>query len=145
MGGLCAQEEHEVGALLLTIYLRRAGYQVQYLGKNIPIVDFAADIKRFRPALVLLSATTEETALQLAQLTQTLSNQDGQRTIIGYGGRIFQHKTTLRNQIAGIYMGNSALEAIESTNELLGSSTIPTQNSVTDTDVATRFDTEEDA
>ena len=124
----CApEEEHEIGALLLTIYLRRAGYQVQYLGKDLPAADFIANVQLYQPALVMLSATMEESAKNLSQLAEGISNLKGQRPIIGYGGRIFQNRSDLRNPITGIYMGDNALEAIESTNELLGEGTLLTE------------------
>ncbi len=118
--GCAPSEEHEIGALLLTIYLRRAGYQAQYLGKNIPVKDFMENVEEHRPTMILLSATTHKAALQLVHLTQALSELDGHRPIIGYGGQIFRRETELRNIVTGIYMGDTALEAVDSTNELLG-------------------------
>ena len=143
--GCAPSEEHEIGALLLTIYLRRAGYQVQYLGKNIPVDDFAADVQRYHPALILLSATTAEAAQQLSLLTNAISNVTDQRPIIGYGGRIFRQRPELRDQITGIYMGDSALEAIECTHELLGNNVIPVQNVATDNGEIAGFEIEEES
>ncbi|MEZ4735461.1 MAG: MerR family transcriptional regulator [Caldilineaceae bacterium] len=118
---VCApSEEHEVGAMLLTIYLRRAGYQTQFLGKNIMAADLIRDVDRYQPALILFSATTHESAQKLQALTQELAKLTAGRPIIGYGGRIFQKQPALRNEITGIYMGDSAYEAVESTMELLG-------------------------
>jgi methanogenic corrinoid protein MtbC1 len=117
----CApKEEHEIGAMLLTIYLRRAGYRVQYFGKNLPISDFKTHVQRHRPTMVLLSAAMDEAARELANLAEELSNLSDYHPIIGYGGQAFQRRPDLRNRIPGIYMGDTALEAIESTNELLG-------------------------
>lgn len=121
--GCAPTEEHEIGALLLTIYLRRAGYRVQYLGKNIPIKDLVDNVQEHQPAMILLGATTENAAKELAKLSQFLSELSGNRPIIGYGGQVFRKNTDLRNQITGIYMGDTALEAVESTNELLRSAT----------------------
>ena len=120
--GCAPKEEHEIGSMLLTIYLRRAGYHVQYIGKNLKAEDFVADVRRRQPAMVLLSASTEEAAKTLGNLTKELAALEGQRPILGYGGRVFKQKPALRDAITGIYMGESALEAIDSTNELLGSS-----------------------
>ncbi len=113
-------EEHEIGALLLTIYLRRAGYQAQYLGKNIMAADLVSDVGYYQPALILLSAATEASAERLRLLAQVLNNLTTFRPIIGYGGRIFQQQPTLRNEIMGVYMGDSAYEAVANTEELLG-------------------------
>lgn len=123
--GCAPNEEHEIGAILLTIYLRRAGYQVQYIGKNLPQTDLSAQVKERQPAMVLLSATTESAVTALKEVAQALSRLDGRRPIIGYGGRLFQKQPELRNEIPGIYMGDTALEAIESTHELLGPGQIP--------------------
>ncbi len=118
---VCAPgEDHEIGALLLTIYLRRAGYQTQYLGKNIKAADLINDANQYQPAMILISATTKESAANLQALTKALAQLPTVRPIIGYGGRIFKHHPELRNAITGIYMGDSAYEAIESTAELLG-------------------------
>lgn len=118
---VCApSEEHELGAMLLTIYLRRAGYQTQFLGKNIMAADLICDVGHYQPALILFSATTQEAALHLQALTKELARLTAVRPIIGYGGRIFQRYPELRKEIAGIYMGDSAYEAVESTIALLG-------------------------
>lgn len=113
-------EDHEIGAMLLTIYLRRAGYQTQYLGKNIKAVDLVNDANEYQPAMILLSAATHESAVNLQALSKELAKLTTVRPIIGYGGRIFQREPELRNDVVGIYMGDSAYEAIESTMELLG-------------------------
>lgn len=124
-------EDHEIGAMLLTIYLRRAGYQTQYLGKNIKASDLVSDVGQYQPTMILLSATTQESAVNLQLLTKELAKVTTVRPIIGYGGRIFQRHPELRNEITGIYMGDTAYEAIESTMELLGAPPFVRPKSVT--------------
>lgn len=113
-------EDHEMGAMLLTIYLRRAGYQTQYLGKNIKASDLINDANQYQPTMIMLSATTQESAVNLQLLTKELAKLMTVRPIIGYGGRIFKQQPELRSEVAGIYMGDTAYEAVESTMELLG-------------------------
>lgn len=113
-------EDHEIGAMLLTIYLRRAGYQTQYLGKNIKASDLINDANQYQPTMIMLSATTQESAVNLQLLTKELAKLMTVRPIIGYGGRIFQKQPELRSEVVGIYMGDTAYEAVESTMELLG-------------------------
>jgi MerR family transcriptional regulator, light-induced transcriptional regulator len=117
--GCAPGELHEVGAMLLSIYLRRAGYPVHYLGQSLHIEDVANDAARKRPAMILLSATTEEAARQLSQLTARLAELAPQRPLIGYGGQIFDRRPELRANITGVYMGANADEAVEVVNELL--------------------------
>ena len=56
--GCAPTEQHEMGALLLSIYLRRAGYRIHYLGQNLPVDDFAAEVKKRQPSMILFSAST---------------------------------------------------------------------------------------
>lgn len=112
-------EDHEIGALLLTLYLRRAGYTVQYMGKNLVIEDFVREIQLRHPALVLFSISRDESLHALQALTDQLSESSPDAPLIGYGGRIFQNRPELCKQVNGIYMGDSALEALDNTAELL--------------------------
>lgn len=123
--GCAPSELHEVGALLLGIYLRRAGYRIHYLGQSLPIDDFAGEAKRQQPAMILLSASTQAAAVELGKLTASLTDLSGRSNgvalpLIGYGGQIFNRKPELRAGIAGVYMGASAQEAIQHIGELLG-------------------------
>jgi DNA-binding transcriptional MerR regulator len=96
-------EQHEIGLLLLTLYLRRAGHQVQFIGKDIPKEDFVNEVRKARPALILLSASTLEASKAMGALTTALSQIETQQPMIGYGGRIFQsYAITLQVSIWGI-------------------------------------------
>ena len=52
--------------MLLAIYLRGPATSYTTLGQNLHIDDIVRDAASRRPALILLSATSEETASQLA-------------------------------------------------------------------------------
>lgn len=116
----CAPSElHEIGALLLVIYLRRAGHRVHYMGKDIPVEDFVRETQRARPAMVLLSASMPDVIPELAMLTAALARIEPQPPLVGYGGRVFREHPELRDSITGIYMGDTAYEAVENANERL--------------------------
>lgn len=117
--GCAPNEMHEIGSILLCIYLRRAGYQVRYLGQNLPIEDMVREVNLNRPAMVLLSATTLETADTLAQMTAALSKLGIAGLIIGYGGQVFVQHAELRKNMSGVYMGSTAQEAVDIAQELL--------------------------
>jgi MerR family transcriptional regulator, light-induced transcriptional regulator len=118
--GCAPGEQHEIGALLLTLYLRRAGYYTQYVGKDMPAEDLIGEIQRQRPKLVLLSVSLPEVVPELQRLAALLATHDMEPPIIGYGGRAFRQHPELRAGITGIYMGNTAHEAIENIHALLG-------------------------
>ena len=116
----CAPGEfHEVGPLLLALYLRRAGHQVHYLGQNLAEEGFIEEIQREQPAMVLFSASTADPVPRLADLTMALAQLPQPRPIIGYGGQIFISTPEYRNNIAGVFLGESAQESVDMVAHLL--------------------------
>jgi len=117
--GCAPGELHEIGAMLLSIYLRRAGYTVRYLGQNLPTDDLVAEVQTIKPDMVLFSATTSDAASNLRPLCELLARTESPRPIIGYGGRAFNLRPELRDSIVGVYLGATAVEAVESIDDLL--------------------------
>lgn len=126
--GCAPSELHEGGALLLGIYLRRAGYRVHYLGQSLPAEGLAAEVDRRQPAMILLSASTEPAAEELAKLTEHLAHSSLAHPIIGYGGQVFTRHPELRAPIVGLYLGDNAHSAVDQVNELL-TNRLPTRSS----------------
>lgn len=112
-------EMHEIGALLLSIHLRRAGYRVHYFGQNLPVDDFVNEVREHQPAMVTFSASTLPSAERLQELIERLTELSDHRPIIGYGGRAFSQHPELRNAIQGIYLGESMQEAVQMIHRLL--------------------------
>ncbi|MCB0071003.1 MAG: cobalamin B12-binding domain-containing protein, partial [Caldilineaceae bacterium] len=117
--GCAPNELHEIGALLLAIYLRRAGHHVQYLGRNLPVGDLVQEAQQQQPAMIVFSATSSEAARGLRTMTSELAAVDSPRPIVGYGGRIFNVQPDLRNDIAGVFLGHTTREAVGIIGELL--------------------------
>ncbi len=117
--GCAPGELHEGGAVLLALYLRRAGHRIHYLGQNLPVDDFVGEVRRRRPAVVLLSASTAEALPGLRRMAEELAVVEAPRPLIGYGGRIFARHPELRDQVPGIYLGDSAQDAVETLRALL--------------------------
>jgi methanogenic corrinoid protein MtbC1 len=116
----CAPGEfHEIGLLLLGVYLRRIGCQVRHLGQDLPEADLLSELQQYQPDMILFSASGMESALRLRTLCAQIAEQEPPRPIIGYGGRIFNLRADLRDQMAGVYLGSTAAEAVEMVGELL--------------------------
>lgn len=117
--GCAPGELHEGGAVLLAIYLRRAGFHIHYLGQNLPIDDFAGEVRRQQPSMVLFSASTTEAVHGLRAMAREVTADDSGRPIIGFGGRAFVRHPHLRDEIAGIYLGDTAQDAVDAVRGLL--------------------------
>lgn len=108
--GCAPNELHEGGAVLLAIYLRRAGYAVRYLGQDLPVEDIVKEAMRERPWMILLSASTADGAEGVQAIAAAMSAL-ADPPLIGYGGSIFQNNEKLKERIAGLWMGENAQQA----------------------------------
>jgi hypothetical protein len=101
-------EQHVFGPLAITLLLRRQGWDVLYLGANVPIEQLHETIETTNPNLVILSAQQLSTAATLLQTAQAL-NDIG--TPVAYGGRIFNLLPHLHERIPGHFLGQE-LESV---------------------------------
>jgi cobalamin-dependent methionine synthase I len=102
------EEQHVIGLLLVTFLLRRRGWEVVYLGANVPIEQLAPTVKVVQPQLVIMAAQLLHTAATLKEAAQELQ-QAG--VPLAYGGLIFNLVTSLRKRIPGHFLGKD-LEAV---------------------------------
>jgi methanogenic corrinoid protein MtbC1 len=116
--GCAPGEMHDLGVLLLSLFLVRRGWHVIYLGPQVPLFDLLETIDTVKPGLVCLSATTMETALELIPVARKLREAHPQLHV-GYGGRVFNLNPELRGSMPGIFLGRDARESVETTVELL--------------------------
>ena len=111
----CPPEEwHTFPSLLITLFLRRRGWNVVYLGAMVPTERMEETVGAVDPKLVILSAQTLMTAVSLRAMARFLNEKDIQAA---FGGRVFNHISGLSSRIPAHFLGNtieSAIPLIES-------------------------------
>ncbi len=111
----CAPEDHHVfSPLLLTFLLLRKGWDVIYLGANIPMDALKKTVAQVKPTLVVIAAQQLHSAANLLDTAKLLQEQD---VTVGYGGTVFNNIPMLRQHIPGHFLGTTlqiALQRIES-------------------------------
>ena len=98
------KEEHTLSTLLLTLFLRRRGFQVVYLGTNVPLAEFKETVETIQPSLIVLAAQQLKTAATLEETIRTLSSCG---ITIGYSGGIFKSLPDLHDYIGGSFLGET--------------------------------------
>ncbi len=122
----CAPNDwHELGLLLVYLFLRRRGYNVLYLGQNVPVAHFIREIRRLRPALVMVSATTRDSVPGVIELARAIEDLDTPRPAFGFGGAIFNAEPSLRAQVPGIFLGETARAAADNVASVLAAAGRP--------------------
>jgi methanogenic corrinoid protein MtbC1 len=98
----CAQGElHELGALTIALFLKWAGFRVNYLGQTVPNSTLETLIRTLRPQILGLSATTVEAAHNLTEAGQILSRIEPPRPLFIFGGMAFYERPDLRARVQG--------------------------------------------
>jgi MerR family transcriptional regulator, light-induced transcriptional regulator len=120
--GCAPSEQHDLGVLMIALFLVRHGWQVIYLGPQVPQSDLLETIRRLQPDMVCMSASTTETALELLEIGRAIEELPPPRPHFGYGGRAFNINITIAESMPGTHLGSSPHEAIEAVSELLAGS-----------------------
>jgi methanogenic corrinoid protein MtbC1 len=109
--GCAPTEQHELGCLMVAVLLRSRGYRVEYLGPDLPLDDLVEYAKQERPAMIVLSATTEQAALELRPLQGKFRNVRP-APVFAYGGRAFDLDPKITAATPGVYLGNTLEKAV---------------------------------
>jgi MerR family transcriptional regulator, light-induced transcriptional regulator len=117
--GCAPGERHEVGALIFSVMARQQGFNVVYLGQDVPLDDLAATARQERPAMICLSASSPGTALALRDVQPLLVKIESPGPIFGYGGRAFDLDAELRRIVPGHYLGSDPRDALSMVNNLV--------------------------
>lgn len=116
--GCAPMEVNELYSLMVAVLLRSDGYQVEYLGPDIPLEDLADYATHELPALIILYAGSEFTAREMRRMQSMLK---GVRStpIFGFFGQPFDAQLKLRAEIPGNYLGRTFESVINSAKTLL--------------------------
>lgn len=104
------EEEHTFVPLLVSLLLRRRGWDVIYLGANVPLRSLEATLATVHPNLVVLTAQQLHTAAGLMEMAEVLLQA---RIPVAFGGLIFTEVPGLYEAIPGYYLGDR-LESVVS-------------------------------
>jgi DNA-binding transcriptional MerR regulator/methylmalonyl-CoA mutase cobalamin-binding subunit len=109
-------EEHEFVLLMVSYLLRRNGWDVVYLGSNVPLDHLDTTIQSTAPAMVVSSAQMLHTAASLRLMADYLNLQG---IPLAYGGSIFTHMPEIIDSIAGYYLGTDIAGIARQINHLI--------------------------
>lgn len=117
--GAPPDEEHDFVPLLLALLLRRQGWDVLYLGANVPVASFATLTAAQEVQLAVLSAQQLYTAANLLQVAEVISKND---VPLAFGGRIFSALSDLPGRVPGYYLGDRLEAAPQMVEQIMSGS-----------------------
>ena len=117
----CAEGElHEMGARIAADFLEMAGFDVRFLGANVPADSVGAMVRTARPDLVVLSAATSFCFPGLRRTVAAVRAAGGPRLPILVGGSAFTGATACDAPEAVVYAGATAEALVRAAQEHAG-------------------------
>lgn len=110
--GCAPGELHELGALMLALFLRRGGLRVAYLGQTIEVESLVHTARNLRPGAILLSAALQVHAEALAPIGNRLAGLPSPPPLFGFGGQAFDADPGLAGAVPGMFLGSDAQQAV---------------------------------
>lgn len=120
--GCPPEEEHTFGTLLLTLLLRRRGWDTIYLGANVPLERLERTIERTEPDVVISTAQTLHTAGTLLTVAEFVQERD---IPFAFGGVVFSQVPELEAHIPGHFLGRTLAQAPNLVEQLMNSPSLP--------------------
>ncbi len=111
-----AGEEHEFGLLVISFLLRRRGWDVVYLGANVPLARLGATLQVTSPRLVVSVTQTLPGAASLREMAETTRSYG---IPLAYGGSLFVAVPSLIERIPGYFLGNEIAAVPKTVEHLL--------------------------
>jgi DNA-binding transcriptional MerR regulator len=115
-------EKHDLALLMLAFILRWRGWEVIYLGADVPLEQLDATLQAAAPNLILSVAQTLPGAASLSELARFVTEWS---LPLAFGGGIFNHIPGLAERISGHFLGQQFEAAPQAIENLLTSRALP--------------------
>jgi methanogenic corrinoid protein MtbC1 len=114
------RELHDIGALTLAVFWRRAGMRVVFLGQDVDGAALVEDARIRRPRLVCVSVMSTQRVRALARIGREISHIEAPTPIFAYSGAFFARHPELHRRVSGVYLGDDPASATWQAMRLLG-------------------------
>jgi methanogenic corrinoid protein MtbC1 len=108
-----ANEFHEVGATMVANSLELDGWEVEYLGANMPQEDLLDFVHAYQPDIVALSAALASNLTAVQSVIQHILAWPGKRPKIMVGGLAFQGVSGLAQQLGADGQAQDCAQAVQ--------------------------------
>jgi methanogenic corrinoid protein MtbC1 len=120
----CVEGElHDIGAHMVADFLEMAGFDVRYLGANVPTESLAALVEEQPPQLLALSATSTANPAALRRAVKAVSEAAKGRVAIAVGGQAFARQRAMPTRFVATIYADNAAELVSAARRLLDRTT----------------------
>lgn len=100
----CVEKEfHDIGAQMISHYLELIGYEVFYLGANVPSGDILSAIEEFNPDLVGISSNFYINVIRLTKLIEEINYKFGEKEILIGGQALLNYDPDILHKFSNVH------------------------------------------
>jgi MerR family transcriptional regulator, light-induced transcriptional regulator len=117
----CVGDElHDLGARMVADFFEMAGFDIRYLGANLPTSSLVSMVREEQPDLVVLSVTMAFHIEAARETVARLREAGGDGLRVALGGQAFAWSPELPAQFGADVHGRTAFESVAAAREVLG-------------------------
>jgi MerR family transcriptional regulator, light-induced transcriptional regulator len=117
-------ENHDMGPRILADFYEMAGFDVRFLGADIPLEDILHATERFNADIVALSTTMTYNIPAFRETVLALRSRFGEKLLIAAGGQALELNPELIDELAIPLHASDARRLVQISREALGLSSI---------------------
>jgi MerR family transcriptional regulator, light-induced transcriptional regulator len=96
----CVEGElHDLGARMVADFFEMDGFEVRFLGANVPAAALAQLVREQAPDVMALSATTSTSVTAMRRAVVAVRSVADRRMLLAAGGQLFRHTPGLGTQL----------------------------------------------
>lgn len=114
--GCPAGEFHTIAPLALNLLLRYRGWEIIYLGADVPTNHLEESLVAIQPSLVIMTAVRLKTCAAILEASEVLRKHN---TPLAFAGHIFTEDPRLVDRVPGTYLGKDLGGAVSIVEKLL--------------------------
>ena len=117
----CVDDElHDLGARMAADFFEMDGFDVRYLGANLPADGLVGMVREESPDLVVLSVTMAFHLDAARETVRRLRDAGGDRLRVALGGQVFAWAAGLPSRLGADVHGRTASESVAAARRILG-------------------------
>jgi MerR family transcriptional regulator, light-induced transcriptional regulator len=113
-------ETHDMGPRILADFFEMAGFDVRYLGADVPTTEIIDSVRLNSPHLVALSATMSYNLPAFRETVEAIRAEFGDRILIAAGGQAFRLTPELLDELEISIRAANAQELVNQSKAALG-------------------------
>lgn len=110
-------EDHVFSSQMINLLLRHQGYDVTYLGANVPVAHLETTFQIVNANLAVFTAMTLDAAASLLLVAEYLKQIGVQ---LAFGGLVFNRNPDLQTRIPGHFLGSDLKDVVPEIEKILG-------------------------